>query len=196
MATSQAAKEINRNNKNQRVDQFYVSFLKLPENVSNLLGKQTKMIDRPNLTFETSMTNHRHNQFQDMNQVRFDPVSVTLFDDENGLTRQYIYTQLFRQLNRGADVFGRWDVLDRDYRFDVKMEMFNSVDELIEGYVLRDCFISSIDHTQMSTDDEDTETEITIILTYNNIDFFIVNEYVEFKGGIPMEGAGQARTSS
>lgn len=177
---------LNRNNKNRKADQFYVSFLKLPENVGNILGKQTKRITRPNLSFQTSEINRRHNVYQDMNQVRFDPIQLTLFDDENGLTNQFLYIQLFRQMNRGEDVFGRWPDLDRDYHFDIKMELFNSVDKLVEGYVLRDCFISSIEHTDFDTTNGDTEAEITLSITYNNIEFFIVDEYVKLKNGIPM----------
>lgn len=179
---------INRNNKDRKADQFYVSFLKLPENVSNLLGAQTKRIGRPNLTFETSNINRRHNNYTDMHQIRFDPVNLTLFDDENGLVSQYIYIQLFRQLNRGEDVFNRWPDLERDYRFDVKMELFNSSDQVVEGYVLRNCFFSSVEHTELETTTDTTDSEINLTLTYDNIDFFIVDEYVQLKNGIPLRG--------
>lgn len=178
--------QINRNNKSRKADDFYVTFMKLPENVSNILGRQTKRISRPNLTFETSIINRRHNAYNEMNQVRFEPVTLSFFDDENGLLSQTLYIQLFRQLNRGEDITGRWDVLDRDYKFDVKMEMFNSVGDVVEGYVLRDCFISSMDHNDAETTDEDTLSEINVTLTYNNIDFFIVDKYVKLKEGIPM----------
>lgn len=176
---------INRNNNSRKVDQFYVTFLKLPENVSNLMGRQTKRITRPNLSFQTSMIKRRHNSYEDMHQVRFEPVNLTMFDDENGLLSQYLYIQLFRQMNRGKDVFGRWPELDRDYRFDVKMELFNSTGKQVEGYILRNCFISSIEHTDLETTEE-TDAEITITLTFDNIDFFVVDDYVEFKAGIPM----------
>ena len=187
------AERINRNNKNRKADQFYVTFLKLPENVSNLFGKQTKSIGRPSLTFETSNINRRHNQYTDMNQVRFDPVNVIMFDDENGLTSQALYIQLFRQMNRGEDVFGRWPDLDRDYRFDVKVELFNSRAEMVEGYVLKNCFFSEISHGDVNTTDEDTETEINLSLTYDNIEYFIVDDYVELKQGVPMPATSRVR---
>lgn len=187
------AETINRNNNNRRVDQFYVSFYKLPENVSNLLGRQTKSIDRPSIRFETSNLHRRHNQYTDMHQPRFSPITITMFDDENGLVNQYIYIQLFRQMNRGEDVFGRWPDLDRDYRFDVKMEMINSVGKVVEGYILRDCFFSSVDHDRLMTTDEESETEITLEITYDNIDFFVVDDYVELAKGIPMPSTSRKR---
>lgn len=179
------AQEINRDNKSRRIDEFYVSFLKLPENVSNLLGRQTKAIDRPNISFTTSELNKRYNKYTEMHKVRFEPISITMFDDENGMTSQAIYIQLFRQMNRGEDVFGQWPTLDRDYRFDVKMELFNSTGQVVEGYVLKNCFISSVQHTSLTTTDDSSEADITLNLKYDNIEFFVVDDYVRLDKGIP-----------
>ena len=185
--------DINRNNKNRKADQFYVTFFKLPENVSNLFGRQTKSIGRPSLQFQTSNINRRYNQYTDMHQVRFDPVNIVMFDDENGITSQALYIQLFRQMNRGEDVFGRWPELDRDYRFDIRVELFNASGERTEGYVLKNCFFSEISHTEVNTTDEDTDNEINLTVTYDNIEYLIVDEYVELKEGVPMPSTSRIR---
>ena len=176
----QTTKELNRNNNNRKSDQFYVRYLGLPENVSNLFGRQTKSMGRPSITLETTNINHRSNRYTDMQQVRFEPIEVVMFEDENGLTSQAIHIQLFRQINRGKDIFGWWDEEDDgNFRFDIGIDLYNSNEEITESYVLKNCFISNVDFDQVNITDEDTEPEIRLTVEFNNIDYTIVNEYVE-----------------
>lgn len=180
MSEITSADVLNRSNKNKIVDNFYVSYLKLPDNISNILGRQTIRIDRPTISFETSQIHHRSAQYTDMSQVRFQQISITLFDDESSLTSQFLYTQIFRQMNKVEDLYGKWDDLNRDYRFDIKVEVFNAEDKMMEGYVLRDCFISNINHSQLDVSADNNAT-IDIIIEYDNIDLFIVDEYISLK---------------
>lgn len=173
-------KKVNRNNKTKRNDNFYVKWLRLPDNISNVLGRQTISVSRPSLQFESTPINRRRHQHQSMQQVRYEPVSVTLHDDEGSLTSQFIYTQVYRQLNFGPDIYGKLG-LDREYKFDFKVEIMDSRDEIIDGYVLRDCFISSVDVDDLNVNDENN-TSITVVLIYDTIDFWIVDDYVTLKG--------------
>lgn len=180
MTEQTTADVLNRSNKNRIVDNFYVSYLKLPDNISNLLGRQTLRLDRPTINFETSQIRTRGSQYTDKSQVRFSPVNITLYDDESAITSQFLYTQIFRQMNKMEDLYGKWDDLHRDYRFDLKVEVFDSADKMMEGFVLRDCFISNINHSQLDIS-SDTNAIIDIVLEYDNIDIFIVDEYHSLK---------------
>lgn len=170
----------NRSLNPKRVDNFYVSFLKLSDNVSNLLGRQTKSITRPTLQWETSQTFHRGKQYQNKEEPRFNPITVVLTDDESGLTSMILYAHAFRQQNILYDLYGRSDALDRDYKFDIVVKTYDSRDRMTESFVLKNCFISSIEHsTPIQQSEEDNE--ITVEISYDNIDFQAIDAYDQLK---------------
>ena len=186
MKRPETAKELNRNNKNRKSDQFYVRYIGLPENVSNLFGRQTKSMGRPSVRFETTEVGHRSNRYTDMQQVRFDPIEVTLFEDENGLTSQALYIQAFRQVNRGEDIFGRWKQEDDgNFRFDIAVDLYNTEEEITESYVLKSCFISAIDHDDIDITDEESEAKIRVTIEVSNIEYALVSDYVENRDSTP-----------
>lgn len=176
-----ADKLVNRSLTPKKVDNFYTKFLKIPENISNLLGRQVKSITRPTVTIETSSTFYRGQQYIDKAKPRFNPISVTLQDDEAGITSMILYAHVMRQENVLADLYGRENVLDRDYRFDVKVETFDARDRVTESYVLKNCMVSEIEHTQPIVQGEE-DNEIIIMLSYDNIEFNILDQYDELKG--------------
>lgn len=178
-----ADKLVNRSLVPKKVDNYYVKFLKLPENISNMLGRQVKSITRPTISIETSNTFYRGQQYVDKAKPRFNPISVTMQDDESGLTNMILYAHIMRQENVLADLYGREDVLDRDYRFDVKIEIFDSRDRMTESYTLKSCMITEIEHTQPITQGEE-DNEIIIQLSYDNIELGILDQYEELKSDI------------
>lgn len=157
----------------KRVDNFYVNFKKLPENISNILGAQINTISRPEISFDTQNRRVGRNQMQNVKQnVRFEPVTVTFFDDEQSVVSMFLYYQIFRQMNKTEDVFNNkpnTNHKERDFKFDVEVEVFSPNGELVEKYVLKDCFIQSITHSEHVVVD-DADNEITIILNFDNID--------------------------
>lgn len=164
------------NEKNRRVDDFYVTFYGLPENIANVLGRQVKSVTRPTFEYQTAETHHRGNVYKDKQNLTYTPVSVALYDDENSITGTFMYMQLFRQQNKFTDLFGKWG-MDRDYRFDMKVETFNAAGQVTEGFILKDCFIQSINHSDPVIS-EDTECEIVIMVEFDNIDILLFDEYV------------------
>lgn len=174
---------INRSMNAKKADNFYVSFLKLPENVSNILGRQIKSIQRPEIEIQYQSNFHKGMQRFDKQNLLFAPVSMVFTDDEAGLTSMLLYSHVMRQQNKLPDLYGREEVLDRDYRFDVKMQTFDSRDRMTEGYTLKSCFIVNLSHSEPMMASSESN-EITVMLAYDNIDFDIVDGYYDLKDGL------------
>ena len=187
MKIPQTVKEINRNNKNRRADQFYVIFYGIPENISNLFGKQIKSIDRPSINFGTADISRRSNRYTDMQEVRFDTINAVMYEDEDGLTSEALFTQIYRQINRGRDIFGRWQKEDdQKFRFDIGINLYNSNEEITESYILNNCFISTIEFDQLDVSDDEKETEIRLGISFNNINYSVVDDYVETSDAVSL----------
>lgn len=166
-------------NMDKRADNFLVTYYNLPENVANLLTRQTKDFTRPDITFEFSETNHRRNVYKNQAFLRFDPINITLADDEDSITSMIINAQMFRQMNKHKDHFGVLDpTFRRNYKFDIKLELLNSKEEVTEGYLFTNCFIASFSYTQPAVA-SDEKSDIILIVQYDNISVLLFDEYME-----------------
>lgn len=173
------------NNKNKKSDSFQVNFLKLPENFTNVLGRQVKTIDRPNITFDINNIHHKKNRYVDTGKIEFQPVSVEFFDDENAVTSMLLYYQIFRQLNKAPDINNiseeqRRDHMERDVKFDIEIKFFNSLDQMVEAYILHNCIITDISHS-MSDVSGDTPMSITTTVAFDNVSINLLEEYRKLK---------------
>lgn len=164
-------------NKNRRNDNFYVKFFGLPENISNVLGKQVKNLTRPNIDVQTGQISRRSATFKDHQKISLTPVVISFFDDEDSIVSTFMYVQLFRQMNKYPDKFGTMD-LGREYKFDVLVQLMNASGEITEEFTLRECFIQNINHSDPNISD-DTDTEISITLEYDNVDYKLFDEWVK-----------------
>jgi len=173
-------KLINRANQNRKSDNFYVQFFKMQELAGNFLGKQVKSISRPTVTFQNEDIKTRRTNITSHGRVSYSTVDCIFQDDEEGLTSMFLYAQVFAQANAGLDRIGEinGDDMDRHYRFDVMVSLYNSRDAMTEGYVLRDCIIESITHSEAMMEDGQPNT-ITVTLNYNDVDFLIMDRYTE-----------------
>jgi hypothetical protein len=166
-------------------DRFYIKFPGLPENFSNVLGRQVRTFNRPNITFEETEIKKRGYQYKEKGYVRFNPITVVFWDDEGSMVSSILYAQVMRQLNKHVDIFGREpdsDPDNRDYRFDIQYDILTADDKVIESFVLRNCFLTEINHDPLTIDD-DGEVTITAIFAYDNISCKIFDEYVDFLDG-------------
>jgi hypothetical protein len=172
---------INRNNSTKKSDNFYVSFLRLPNNISNILGRQVRSITRPVLQFEESATRmgrHKHNH---IHQVRFEPIRIMFDDDEGSLISQFIHAHVFRQLNIQTSLPEKWrDLMEDDDRFDLKVEIFDQTNKVVDGFVLIDCSILSAEMSELNVE-TDTNASIDVSIQYDSIEFWIVDDWVEFR---------------
>lgn len=166
----------NLTNKSRRNDSFQVTFFGLPENIANILGRQVKSVSRPTFEYMTTDLRHRGNVYKDKQNLTFTPVTISMYDDEAAITSTFVYMQMFRQQNKYQDKYGKWD-MERDYFFDVKVETFNAKGEATEGFVLKQCFIQNVNHSDPVISDS-TECEVVISIEFNNIDVLVFDEYL------------------
>lgn len=169
----------NMNEKNRRSDELLVTFFNLPENMGNILGRQVKSVTKPTIEMQTVDLRHRGATYKDKQNVTATPVNISFYDDENSVTETILFMQFFRQQNKLPDRFGISD-MGRDYRFDIKIETFNSVGEITSGMVLRRCFIQTIDPSDPNMA-SDEETEINIMVEFDNIDILLFDEYMNLR---------------
>lgn len=174
----------NRNDQTKKSDRFYVKFFAINENVGNYLGTQVKSINRPEVTIDTIKHQRKGAEYSDTGALRFSDLRITLSDDEESLTSMLLYAQMLRQKKRYAGEFDHIFASNtlrqfqdgETYKFGIQVEMLNSRTEVTEGYIYRDCFITSISHSQNMYDTA-TSNDITITLSYDNIDMRILDEY-------------------
>lgn len=173
---------LNLNNKTKRSDNFIVEFLGLPENVSNILGRQVKNIVRPTISFNPAETRFRGARYQDKGSVEFQPTTISFFDDEGAITSTLLYAQVFRQLNKFKDINGLppdANFKEREYKFSVRVKLYDSQEEIVEEYVLKNCFVTEISHFDPEMTD-DTETVLNVTIAFDNVGIKIFDEYLEF----------------
>jgi hypothetical protein len=172
---------LNRNNQEKRQDNFLVSFFDFDENAGNFLGRQVKSVTRPSMTVEVSNSKHKGNEYSNPGQLKLEPITVTFRDDENSITSMLLYAQLMRQREKYQDEVDH--VLtkhnDKEMKFGLKVQMFNSQSEETEAYILRDAFITSIEHSELIMSSE-TTNEITIRLVYDNIEVKVFDRFVAY----------------
>lgn len=173
---------LNLNNKTKRADNFIVEFLGLPENISNILGRQVKNIVRPTISFNPAETRFRGARYQDKGNVEFQPTTISFFDDEGAITSTLLYAQVFRQLNKFKDVNGLFpdtNPKERQFKFSIRVKLYDSQDSIVEEYVMKNCFITEISHFDPEMTD-DTETILNVTIAFDNVGVKIFDEYVTF----------------
>lgn len=168
---------LNMNEKARRNDDMYVTFLGLPENVANFLGRQVKNVTRPTFEYMTTDLRFRGATYKDKQNLTFQPITISFYDDESALTSTFLYMQLYRQQNKHPDKYGHMG-FGRDYKFDIKVEMFDSMKNITESFIIKRAFLQSLNHSDPSVDD-DSSADISVTFEYDNIDILLFDEYVE-----------------
>lgn len=157
--------ELNRSLQNKRVDSFYATFLRLPmdENLSNILGRQVVSIERPSFTFGAMETYLKGVKQTSNTKIEYDQTTVTFDDDEGSLVMRAIIEQIKRQNGVNTPSF-------EQSRFDINVRCYNSLEEIVEEFTYLNCYISNISNST-AIYSESTDNQITITLTYNDIDY-------------------------
>lgn len=167
-------------------EKFYVEFLKYPENLSNFLGRQVKSFQRPEVGFDVISTPRRSSDFVDQGKLTMQPVQFELWDDENSITSTLLHLQILRQSNLWNDVNNtsvesRSNELERDYRFEIRVNFLNAMDEVVETVTLTHCFISAMGYSPYDVTDKEGNGIINIQVTYENFSTSILDDYTEFQ---------------
>lgn len=164
--TTITQQEINRSLEPKRVDQFYVTFLELDDNHSNILGRQLKSIDRPNMTLQTSEQYNKGVPIYHHGRIEFNEISLIFIDDDSSLVNKIIYNQLVcNQMGKG-NTQGFTAA-----RFSLKIKCFNAAGKIVEEWKLKNCFFMNISHSQQVYADAETPNEITAQIRYDDIEY-------------------------
>ncbi|WGH49809.1 hypothetical protein [Alishewanella phage vB_AspM_Slickus01] len=172
----------NLTSKSKRMDRFYVTFFGLPENISNVVGRQVTTITRPEVGFDTLRTTHRRNTYVDVGKVTLQPINITFKDDEESITSMFLYAQIMRQLNQFSDIFGDTNNEEQLRKFGIKVEFMNANDKITESYHLKDCIITAISHSDPTTGDDD-DTDMNVTIEYDNLDVKIFDTFMTLSRG-------------
>lgn len=159
--------EINRSLEPKRIDQFYVKFLEMPDNDSNILGRQVTSIERPSLTLQQTEINHKGVPIYHHGNVLFNEISIVFIDDDCSLVNKVLYDQIVcRQMGRGKGEKGFTEA-----RFSIQIECYSANGTPIESYRLKQAFFTSISHSQQIYSDSQGMNEITVGVRYTDLEY-------------------------
>lgn len=154
-------REYNRPINDKKVDAFYTTFLRMDENTANILGRQVRRIDRPNITFDLSDINTKGLKVPVHNRISYSSATVEFADDDASLVIKALYGQAQRQANENS--------LLRT-SFDITIKVYNAIRQVIEEYTYKQCVIESINHSQQVYDNS-TDNTITVTFRYVDVEY-------------------------
>lgn len=156
----------------KKVNDFYVMFLELPENIANILGRQIRGMDRPSITFDNAPVGSKNLYKQTVGQIRFDPIQIEFIDDINSLAMEAIYSQIFRQAGTKVNID---DKVGDDAKFRMHVDVYGADETVVEKFTLLGCLITSVTSNQgVFSGSEDNI--LTVSIVYDMLDFGVVEK--------------------
>jgi hypothetical protein len=86
-----------------------------------------------------------------------------------------------RQLNQQGDIFAETGK-DSITKFGIKVELMNANDVVKETYILKDCIVTNIAHSEPTMGDDDN-ADISVTVDYDNIDVKVFDRYITLTKG-------------
>ena len=140
------------------VEKFYVSFLEMSENVSNILGREVMSFERPNLTFNEYEIHNKGKRWTGSARIDYQPISIVLFDDDQSLVNYAIINQIRKQTYQTTNVKSR---------FSINAKIYSYGSSVVEELVMGDCYIQSVNYTESNYQDSTINT-ITVTIIFNS----------------------------
>ena len=157
--------EINRSISTKKVDHFHVSFLRLDENTSNILGREIISIERPTINFMEFEMRNKGIKSVGEGTIEYQQISIQFHDDDQSLVNKCLYEQIKRQ------TYVSQPKIEIDtITFDVLVKVFSTNDKLVEQFTLKDCYINSLSHSEQIYSDS-TNNIITVTISFNELDY-------------------------
>lgn len=155
--------DINRPLLSKKIDNFYVSFYNLPNNISNILGRQVKSISRPALTINPQTITIKGIKQHKISTLDYSEISISFDDDDKSLVTKALYNQIYRQLGKDVEGF-------EQSKFNIGVKAFDSENNVLEEFELKTCFITNITHSESIYSSSENNV-ITITVKYNTVDY-------------------------
>jgi antitoxin component YwqK of YwqJK toxin-antitoxin module len=152
--------EVNRSLHPKTIDKFYVSFFGIPENMSNILGREVQSVSRPNITFNEAEIRHKGVKQVYATTIDYQPIDVIFFDDSGSLVSRSLYEQVRRQTG----------VEQGEGKFSLVVKIYDANGDVVEEFELKDAHILSINHSEQILTDS-TNNIITVSISFNDLDY-------------------------
>lgn len=153
--------QINRSLHTKTSEKFYVSFYGLPENISNILGREVQMTMRPALTFNESDLFNKGKKWTTESRIEYAPIDLTFIDDMESIINYALYSQIKRQTGVTAVP---------DYTFEMMIKVYSANEEVVETILLKHCRIQTINHSEQIYADS-TNNITTVTVAFNELDY-------------------------
>jgi len=148
-------------------EKFYVSFYKLPENISNILGRDVQAASRPIYSFNEYSIYNKGVKVTGSSVIEYQPIDLTFLDDTNSLVNYALYEQIKRQTKVSPQAFN-------DSLFEMTIKVFSADSVLTEIITIRYCRIQTINHSEQIYADS-TNNITTVSIAFNEVDYAFPN---------------------
>lgn len=137
---------INASTDTQQADRFNVRFLNIPENVSDLLSRQTQTITPRSFNFGTMTHATRRTNYSEPGRVEIEPMTMTILVDGTGMVDAILVAQVMRQKGMAVQA----GLEEASKVFDLKIEYFNIDGEVTRSETYKRCFIQSLSRGELT----------------------------------------------
>ena len=158
--------QTNRSLSVKTVDKFYVSFFNLPENISNILGREAQSVERPTIAFDEMEIRRKGIRNVETARITYQPITINFTDDSHSLVTKALYEQVHRQAGTGEDK----SKLFEKSRFNFSVKVYSSDEKIVEEFNVIDCRITNISHSEQITTDS-TDNIISVTIAFNGLDY-------------------------
>ena len=155
--------QVNRSLHPKTSEKFYVSFHKMPENISNILGREVQMTTRPVFTFNEFEIKNKGIKNAGNVKIDYQPIDITFVDDTCSLVNFALYEQLKRQ--SGTEPLAYQNAL-----FEILIKIYSAEGIIVETMLLKYCRIQSISHSEQVYADS-TNNIVSVSLAFNECDY-------------------------
>jgi len=149
---------LNRNLQTKTTDKFYVKFLGVDENTSNILGRQIYSIERPIINFDITELREKMIPSYIHSIVRFDPITIDFRDDVDGAVSKILYDSLIAQNDHQLE------------EFEIRIEVLDNTHTVVDYYTLKRCYIQNVVGSPLNYSDN-TKATITVTIGFETVDF-------------------------
>jgi len=158
---------LNRSMNVMKEGDFYVSFLNLPNNLSNVLGRQVISVDPPSLSVQVVEKPSRQKTTYP-SQGRFDVGDLTIEfrPDSFGIVMDVLFRQFLYQ-NGMIDIEDDKSAIGKT--FDVQLEFLTPTNVQNQIITYRKCFLNDIAMPSLTTGGNQ-ETSMSVTFSVENID--------------------------
>lgn len=155
--------QINRTLHTKTSEKFYVSFHQLPENISNILGRDVQISSRPVFTFNEYEIRNKGIKHSGGGRIEYQPIDINFIDDTESLVNYALYEQIKRQSGTSPIAYS-------NALFEIQIKIYNANGVAVEIITLKYCRIQSISHSEHVYADS-TNNITTASIAFNECDY-------------------------